>query len=250
MIVLSKGDSGEAEMELLGHYRDRQSGVGRRIEDFQRIFELQMYTSIAGIAFSLLWYLLATTIKPEIEAKFGFYFYATALTFCITTGIAVWCRALTKDAVSDQNGNHTKDAVVRKQTLMLSASNTLVFGFLIFLTGGALSALIPLYAMTFTLTISEARVQRLITLAFFFFASVLILASSYWWFDLISKEILFELTTTPKFYVVISVLSFMSILVPYLALFFTQPSLPVQLGSAVQPDNRPNPPSTGSDENE
>jgi len=214
---------------------DKNNGERRRIEEFGRIFIMESYTSIAGVVVTLLWFFMASSFSVYIKA-FGIYFYTTAAFFLVLAIFGIYSFIQNKDRNANLRGDHDRDVSVRKQVIFLSLFNTLVFGLLIFLTGGVLSAVVPLYAMTFTLTISEARAPRPTTVAFFLYAVVLLISSSYWAFDLIGRETIVQLSSRQEFYSGILILSILSLFVPYTALLVTRPK---SLGSASKVDGNP-----------
>jgi hypothetical protein len=226
---------------LFANLANKEYGDPRRIEDFAVLFGLEIYTSAAGGVGALLWYLFALSIDPKVGAA-GYYFALIALAFALIVVSGIFCGIRLKYALAEQGpdaeGNHPSDRAVRYQIVALTCSNTLVFGILVGLTGGALSAFLPLYAMTFTLTISETRAPYPTSAAFFFFATVLALACYlYWLIDVVPKELLTKIYNTDNFYFIFAILSLASLAVPYTALLFSWYSNPHNKRPKVGTDN-------------
>lgn len=211
-------------MQLLDRLTDKEMGERRPIEDFLTLFILEIYTSGAGAAASMFWFLWSERINSEIS-KFIAHFVTMAGLFTIVFFLGWYYRFKITEEESDEKGNNQHDRSVRRQIIVLSSFNTILFGALLFLTGGAMSALLPLYAMTFTLTISEVRTAFASTIAFLGFSGVFVLASAYWWVEIIPAEILVGLNSTTEFYFMFFVLSAMSLFVPYSALLYARSRL-------------------------
>jgi hypothetical protein len=210
---------------LFSELPNKKEGDSRRIEEFTTLFGLEIYTCIAGVTCTPLWYFIAYSIDPNVGTS-GIYFFLIGLSFAAILFFGIFCLLRLKSALddggSDAEGNHPLDRAVRRRIVGLTISNTIVFGFLVWITGGALSALLPLYAMTFTLTISETKAPYPTTMTFVFFAIVLVAAcSSYWVFDLVPKQVLANIYNTKSFYFIFVILSFASLGVPYTALLFS-----------------------------
>lgn len=204
---------------------NKKFGTRRRIREFKLLFGLEIYTSLAGVVCTLLWYFIAISNDPSVGLV-GNYFYSIAILFGVIFGLGLAAgfalMAQLEATEPDTNGDHPYDQVVRWQVTGLTSANALVFGALVWVTGGALSALLPLYAMTFTMTISETKAPRPTSIAFAYFLLIFMVACYlYPKYDVVPWAVLAKLNDTTNFYIIFVMLSFASLFVPYTAMLFS-----------------------------
>ena len=160
---------------------DKKQGRNVPLEEFPSLFTMQAHAGLFGTFFSALWFLTVFYTVPELWSS-RLVLIVTAIMFVFiilaTTSSSLANYFAMRLSVDDifYEERRVMDVRARIWMTFLSASYVIIICTLIWLSGGANSPFIPLYVMTFTLTISRTSLPFPGVYVFLYFLMGIIIA--------------------------------------------------------------------------